>query len=111
MDFLMRLKADVLIGHISFQQRAEMLTMYMLGASMTIKAHSCSKPGCGSVIVMDANMKNHRDVCLATEAGFVEYDGLPGTVKTGCPNSPSYASWYCTLHKPLVVKSCPITCD
>lgn len=56
-------------------------------------------------------MKNHRDVCFATEAGFVEYDGLPGTVKTGCPNSPSYESRYCKLNKPLVVKTCPITCD
>ena len=28
--------------------------------------------GCGETIVMDGNMKNHRDVCLATEAGFVE---------------------------------------
>ena len=33
-------------------------------------------------------MKNHRDVCLAREAGFAEFSGLSGKIKTGCPNTP-----------------------
>lgn len=36
------------------------------------------------MLVMDGNMKNHRDVCKATEAGFTKFDGLPGQVKIGC---------------------------
>ena len=36
-------------------------------------------------------MKNHRDVCLAREAGYAEFSGLPGKVKTGCPNIPQPA--------------------
>ena len=38
--------------------------------------------GCGETIVIDGNMKNHREVFFATEAGFVEYMGLPGRVNT-----------------------------
>ena len=51
---------------------------------------------------MDGNMKNHRDVCLATHAGYAEYRGLPDLVKTGCPNTPDYKSRFCSLHKPSV---------
>ena len=45
-------------------------------------------------------MKNHRDVCKATDAGFVMFDGLPGQVKTGCQKNPDFKSRYCYLHKP-----------
>ena len=62
--------------------------------------HRCSVSGCGETIVIDGNMKNHRDVCLATEAGYVEYLGLPGRVKTGCANTPDFKSRFCSLHKP-----------
>ena len=48
-------------------------------------------------------MKNHRDVCLATQAGFVEYLGLPGRVTTGCSNTPDHKSKYCSLHKPTAI--------
>lgn len=52
------------------------------------------------MIVIDGNMKNHRDVCLATHAGYAEYKGLPGMLRTGCPNTPDYKSRFCLLHKP-----------
>ena len=52
--------------------------------------HRCQIPGCGLAFVVGGNMKNHRDVCLATNAGYTEYNGLP--VRTGCPNSPDYKS-------------------
>ena len=58
--------------------------------------------GCGEVLIIDGNMKNHHDVCLAEYAGYTEYDGLPGKVCTGCPNTPAYMSRYCDLHKPTV---------
>ena len=70
-----------------------------------IVGHRCSVSGCGETIVIDGNMKNHRDVCLATEAGYVEYLGLPGRVKTGCANTPDFKSRYCSLHKPTAIVS------
>ena len=51
--------------------------------------------GCRQVIVFDGNMKSNREVCLAVDAGFA---GLPGRVKTGCPNTPGFKS---SLHAPL----------
>ena len=45
-------------------------------------------------------MKNCRQICAATDAGFVEYDGLPGMVKTSCMNSPNQRSRLCAAHKP-----------
>ena len=64
--------------------------------------HRCGKPGCGNVLVLDGNMKNHRNVCYADKAGYVQYEGLPGRLCTGCPNTPAYKSPYCNLHKPLI---------
>lgn len=48
-------------------------------------------------------MKNHRAVCAATEAGYIEYAGLPGNVKSGCTNTPDQTNRFCTLHKPRVL--------
>lgn len=62
--------------------------------------HHCSIRGCNSVLVLDGNMKNHRDVCKAKHAGFVEFDGLPGQIRSGCQKTPDFKSRYCSLHKP-----------
>ena len=64
--------------------------------------HKCTTLGCNSVLVIDGNLKNHRDVCLAKEAGFITFQGLPGKVNTGCPLTPELRSRYCYLHKPRV---------
>ena len=64
--------------------------------------HQCEVKGCGHALVIDGNMKNHRDICFATCAGYVEYKGLPGRVQSGCPNTPDYKSHYCSLHKLVV---------
>lgn len=66
----------------------------------TYSGHRCSVSGCGTVLVVDGNMKNHRSVCAASEAGYIEYDGLPGQVKTGCTNTPEQKNRFCSLHKP-----------
>jgi len=29
------------------------------------------------MVIVDGNMKNHRDVCKAKDAGYMEFDGLP----------------------------------
>lgn len=60
--------------------------------------HRCTSPGCGTVLVFDGNCKNYRDVCKARDAGYMEYDGLEGVVKTGCMNTPKLESRYCELH-------------
>ena len=65
--------------------------------------HRCDVKGCGYTLVLDGNMKNHRDVCSAVNAGYVEYKGLPGRVRTGCPNTPAFKSQYCALHKPAAI--------
>lgn len=69
-------------------------------------AHHCSYSGCGKAFVLDGNQKNCRDVCAATHAGTIEYDGLPGTIQSGCQFSPMYGSKYCFYHSPRVVKPC-----
>lgn len=48
-------------------------------------------------------MKNRRDVCMARDAGYTTYEGLPGAVKTGCMNTPELGCRHCFLHK---VRAC-----
>ena len=45
-------------------------------------------------------MNNQRDVCFAKDAGFIQFGGLPGSIKTGCPAKPAFMSSYCPQHKP-----------
>lgn len=68
-------------------------------------AHRCSKQGCGLVLILDGNLKNSRDVCAAEDAGFVEYAGLPGQVKTGCMETPQQSGKFCLHHQPRKVDS------
>ena len=64
--------------------------------------HHCQKPGCGLALVIDGNMKNHRYVCCATYAGYAEFEGLNGKIRTGCPNTPAFKSSFCGVHAPTV---------
>jgi len=52
-------------------------------------AHRCSYPGCGSVLVLDGNMKNHRDICSAKPQGHIEFECLPGVITTGWTSTPA----------------------
>ena len=70
-----------------------------------ITAHQCTYPGCRSVLVLDGNLKNRRDVCSATEAGYIEYSNLPGAIKTGCQLSPAATSKFCYYHAPRLSRS------
>ena len=54
-------------------------------------------------MVLDGNMKNQRDVCLAKDAGYISYPGLPGRIKTGCMATPGFKSRFCLQHK---IRSC-----
>jgi len=62
--------------------------------------HNCTFPGCGKVLILDGNMKNQRAVCFAKDAGFIQFDGLPGQIKTGCPATPAYKRRFCDKHQP-----------
>ena len=50
----------------------------------SIDLHSCKFPGYGTVLILDGNMKNRRDICFAKSAGYIEFDGLSGSITTGC---------------------------
>ncbi len=56
------------------------------------------------MLVIDGNMKYHRDVCAATEAGYIEYSELSGAIKTGCPKTPAFMSKFCYNHSARVGK-------
>lgn len=60
------------------------------------------------MLVLDGNMKNRRHVCNARDAGYIEYPGLPGKVKTGCMLTPEYKSKYCSEHK---IRACNFSVD
>ena len=68
-------------------------------------AHTCKFPGCSNVLVLDDHIKNRRDVCLAKDAGYIEYPTLPGHIKTGCMASPHFKSRYCKSHTPRACSS------
>ena len=54
--------------------------------------------------MFDGNMKNHRDICFASNAGTASFKGLNGHVRIGCQNTPAFKSRYCSLHCPTVAK-------
>lgn len=54
-------------------------------------------------------MKNRRDVCAATEAGYIQYEDLMGAIKTGCQLSPLQNSKFCYYHAPRTCKE--LHCD
>ena len=54
-------------------------------------------------MVIDGNAKNNRSVCFAKDAGYIQYDGLPGRIKTGCMSTPTYRSHFCDEHKLRVI--------
>lgn len=50
------------------------------------------------VVVIDGKIKNRCDVCVAKDAGCIQYPGLPGHIKSGCTASPQFKSQYCQEH-------------
>lgn len=39
---------------------------------------------------------------MARDVGYISYEGLPGTIHTGCINSPAYNSRFCEDHGAFV---------
>jgi len=46
-------------------------------------AHSCQKPGCSNVLILDGNMKTCRQVCSAKEITALTFKTVNGQVVTG----------------------------
>ena len=42
--------------------------------------HRCDVKGCGSVLVLDGNMKNARTVCACNGVGELRFEGIGGVV-------------------------------
>lgn len=45
--------------------------------------HVCAGAGCKTVIVIDGNMKNARQVCSCANVGELYFDGMPGSILVG----------------------------
>lgn len=45
--------------------------------------HACDVPGCKTVLVLDGNMKNAREVCLCKNVGELKFSDLKGSVVIG----------------------------
>ena len=48
-----------------------------------LQGHSCDAPGCRSVLVMDGNMKNARQVCMVKDIGELHFPGACGSIIVG----------------------------
>ena len=82
---------------LSFNWPSQSLTTYVCYAFEFVE-HRCTFPGCRLAIVIDGNQKIRRSICMAMEAGSIQYHSLPGSIKTGCTNSPKYKSRFCEQH-------------
>ena len=48
--------------------------------------------------MLDGNFDNNRECCMAKGSGFLEYDSLPGEIKTGCMQTPKLGTRFCEKH-------------
>ena len=48
--------------------------------------------------MLDGNFDNNHECCLAKGSGFIEYDSLPGEIKTGCNQTPKLGTRFCGKH-------------
>ena len=44
------------------------------------------------LVVLDGNLKNRRGIYGAKDAGWIQYPGLAGCIKTDCVSLPSFQS-------------------
>ena len=45
--------------------------------------HICNVAGCKTVLVVDGNMKNSRQVCMLKDVGQLSFSTIPGSVVVG----------------------------
>lgn len=51
--------------------------------------HTCEAPGCRTVLVLDGNMKNARQVCMVKDIGELHFSNMIGSILIGCQNTPA----------------------
>ena len=74
----------VLIFHVSIfvnSMNVYQCSFYVL--YVEFEDHTCSVAGCKTVIVIDVNMKNARQVCSCADVGELHFDGIPGSILVG----------------------------
>lgn len=45
--------------------------------------HICGAPGCKTVLVLDGNMKNARQVCMVKDIGELHFSNMTGSIVVG----------------------------
>lgn len=60
--------------------------------------HQCDTNGCKRNLVLDGNFDNNRECCMAKDSGFIQYDSLPGQIRSGCIVTPKLGSRFCENH-------------
>lgn len=60
--------------------------------------HICESPGCKSMLVLDGNMKNARQVCMVKDVAELHFSAINGSIVVGCQNTPAKGSRYCAEH-------------
>ena len=58
------------------------VSIHNIHAIVVLSGHQCQKNGCGSVLVVDGNMKNARTVCSVKNVGQLIFEGI-GNVTVG----------------------------
>ena len=51
---------------------------------MIFLVHQCDMKACKENRVIDGNFDNNMECCTAKEGGYIEFDSLPGEIRTGC---------------------------
>jgi hypothetical protein len=58
---------------------------------------------------LDGNQKNQRSICMAKDAGYIEFSSVPGSsIKSGCINTPEFKSRFCEVHTPRACNTQPV---
>ena len=57
------------------------LLTYVLCGHIQCVGPQCDDKLCKKTLMLDGNMKNHRDVCTVKEASYAEYEGLPCSIQ------------------------------
>lgn len=92
-----------------FNLKLPPLTSNKLASISYISAgHTCTFSGCKDVLVLDGNQKNQRSICMAKDAGYIEFSSISGSIKSGCINTPQYKSRFCEVHTPRACNAQPV---
>ena len=69
--------------HVREISQFELVLVYNNPKKIPTTDHRCNKPGCESVLVLDGNMKNARQVCSCNDVGELKFAGMDGSIVVG----------------------------